>query len=352
MPSGPPACQLQASAPRIDATACSGSLTGWATPMASTNRKSTRALTPSTDNGRRTGGGQSSPLGLEQMAELAAGIIAPDVAASGLPAHWPTPATRDGKGGYLGGRIRDGELSTDTLDVAAQLTGWPTPTAANADGGQMPKDCGPTGLRANGTKATVSLQGIARLSGWPTPLEDDANNATRATGAYQSLTRTAQMSGWATPKSMDGENNIASLEAAEKEAARKSWSNDLRVAAFGTTDSSRKTVELASWPTPMASEAGHGHAGDWSASQTCITNIVLGKGRMPDGTVVKAADARPIGPARLTASGEILTGSSAAMASGGQLNPAFSLWLMGFPTEWASCAPQGTQLYRKSQRNS
>ena len=34
---------------------------------------------------------------------------------------WPTPSTRDHKGGYIGGRIRDGKISTDTLDVAAQL---------------------------------------------------------------------------------------------------------------------------------------------------------------------------------------------------------------------------------------
>jgi hypothetical protein len=36
---------------------------------------------------------------------------------------WPTPATRDHKGGYRGGRIRNGKISTDTLDVAAQLAG-------------------------------------------------------------------------------------------------------------------------------------------------------------------------------------------------------------------------------------
>ncbi len=35
---------------------------------------------------------------------------------------WPTPATRDGKGGYAGGRMRNGKLSTDVLDVTAQLT--------------------------------------------------------------------------------------------------------------------------------------------------------------------------------------------------------------------------------------
>ena len=65
-------------------------LTGWQTPMAQQQRKSTRAMTPSTKNGRRTGGGQSSPPGLEQEAELASGIIAPDVAKSGLPERWPS----------------------------------------------------------------------------------------------------------------------------------------------------------------------------------------------------------------------------------------------------------------------
>lgn len=36
----------------------------------------------------------------------------------------------------------------------------------------------------------------------------------------------------------------------------------------------------------------------------------------------------------------------------GQLNPLFSLWLMGFPPEWLSCAPQATRLSRKSRRSS
>ena len=35
---------------------------------------------------------------------------------------WPTPSTRDHKGGYIGGRIRNGKVSWDTLDVAVQHT--------------------------------------------------------------------------------------------------------------------------------------------------------------------------------------------------------------------------------------
>ena len=35
---------------------------------------------------------------------------------------WPTPTRRDYKGGYSGGRIRNGKVSMDTLDVAVQYT--------------------------------------------------------------------------------------------------------------------------------------------------------------------------------------------------------------------------------------
>ena len=34
--------------------------------------------------------------------------------------NWPTPSARDHKGGYQGGRIRNGKVSLDTLDVAVQ----------------------------------------------------------------------------------------------------------------------------------------------------------------------------------------------------------------------------------------
>jgi hypothetical protein len=45
---------------------------------------------------------------------------------------WPTPSTRDHKGGYIGGRIRNGKVSWDTLDVAVQHT-----DNQSKDGGQL-----------------------------------------------------------------------------------------------------------------------------------------------------------------------------------------------------------------------
>lgn len=58
---------------------------------------------------------------------------------------WPTPSVRDYKGGYQGGRIRNGKISTDTLDVAAQLAGWRTPSASDSEGGVMEIRPGTTG---------------------------------------------------------------------------------------------------------------------------------------------------------------------------------------------------------------
>ena len=49
---------------------------------------------------------------------------------SSLPRMWPTPTARDGKGGYLGGRVRNGKVSWDTLDVAVQHTDNPDKTPA------------------------------------------------------------------------------------------------------------------------------------------------------------------------------------------------------------------------------
>ena len=52
----------------------------------------------------------------------------------------------------------------------------------------------------------------------------------------------------------------------------------------------------------------------------------------------------------LTDSGKQQIGSPAATEKPGQLNPAHSRWLMGYPPEWDACAPTVTPSSRKSRK--
>lgn len=56
---------------------------------------------------------------------------------------WPTASSRDHKGGYTGGRIRNGKVSMDTLDVAVQ---------AHADGGLMSGPPAPANPSTGGSR--------------------------------------------------------------------------------------------------------------------------------------------------------------------------------------------------------
>ena len=69
-----------------------------------------------------TGGESVAPSHIDGSHGWNLGAAARDSLSDKPHRMWPTPSTRDYKGGYLGGRIRNGKISWDTLDVAVQHT--------------------------------------------------------------------------------------------------------------------------------------------------------------------------------------------------------------------------------------
>lgn len=93
---------------------------------------------------------------------------------------------------------------------------------------------------------------------------------------------------------------------------------------------------MAPWPTTSVRDVKGGFLG----------------GRIRKGkwsTDVLDVAAQLVMPCRLTASGDLLTGSDAKMENSGQLNPAPSRWLMGYPKAWDEAALRAWKSFRKQQ---
>ena len=163
--------------------------------------------------------------------------------------------------------------------------------------------------------------------------------------------------GWPTPKSCDGRGNVYEQRGDCRRselrisAALAGWPTTTSTDALRCPGQSFMTPNItlnhaavfAGWPTPSCSNDRAGNPDSAMSMQRLDGSKV--QQRLQDFAAI-------CGPARLTASGEMLTGLDAEMESGGQLNPAHSRWLMGLPPEWDACAPTATRSTPKRRASS
>jgi hypothetical protein len=253
-------------------------------------------------------------------------------------AGWPTPAAEEpeqflarkekakANGAQLG-------VSLTSLSLVSTMAGWPTPTKEDGKSSRRHgyHEDGRERAAVNPVKETLTghpgttLTDAANMAGWPTPRAaqqgpDYAIKDRPEKGGY-SLETTTQMAGWPTPQGRDGAEGRSGME--ERTGGRQRNLDDY--------------VTLAGWPTAV--DSFRSRSGD-------------GIGEMGLDQMVRTMVEAPSGPARLTVIGELLTGSSAGMESGGQLNPEHSRWLQGLPAAWGSCGAMAIQSMPRSRKRS
>lgn len=258
----------------------------------------------------------------------------------GLPpaeeAGWPTATQQDSV------RCPSIEATTPniTLNHAVNLAGWPTCTSKESAGGEY-SDPEKAMARATGPHAN-DLRDFAQMAGWTTP---QAHDSTGRSASQKDLHGTkhgcaclgldAQLSGWATPdaQAMNDGEQLDTWDARQAKNKAKHGNGN------GAGMPIAIQCQLSGWATPVVQQANGTPEAFLRRKKESMERGSQSMGLCLSDLNMQVQAYLP-GPARLTASGELLTGSSAGMISGGRLSPAMSLWLMMGPLwkQWLTCA--------------
>ena len=224
---------------------------------------------------------------------------------------WPTPKAKEVAEDYdqYIKRMKSskhaknrGKTEPASVSMAAQLTPWLTPTTSDMNGVRELD-----GKRSGGLNTQVQ-------SAWPTPLASDQRGS--AGVGKKELPNIAKLAApWPTPRAHDTHN----LNNSEKVVQGRVENGRATVAEIVTHNTS-------AWATPTATDPSRGT----KPPRPQDTGIPLTQ--QVSGLTQEKSTAETENP----------------VAS--QLNPRFSLWLMGYPIEWAYSGERVTPLSRKQQQ--
>lgn len=248
-----------------------------------------------------------TPAGRRYLAHTASARRTSDSGCIG----WPTPQVCNGpKMGTNRGKDHGGARRRITpQNVEGIIAGWTTASASDGERAGTITD----------NMTGSSLPQMARAAGWRSPDAMECGGAQDAEkrlegGHALRLQDQATLAGWATPRSGKTTDENSETWKARNQAGD--------VATMPLTLQSN----MAGWPTPSANEDAAGtEKGDM---QVMLSHVSLKCGTEANGTT-----------------------AATEKQDAYRLNPLFSLWLMGFPAEWACSGARAMQSYRKSRRH-
>lgn len=234
--------------------------------------------------------------------------------------------------GVLWERTMPGHPIAETASGSSD-TPFPTPTA----GGHTQNQSGYPGAPVRPT-----LLGMARMGVWPPPCASEARQGLQIRrpgkkGSQQSLSTMVHF--WPTPCAMEPEKNLEA-HTAKQELPRAQRGG-------GNGDNLATAVKRALWPTPKVA------SGD-SQYQPGTRKKVLNLSGAVKFSTPRASDcnrtrqnATECTRRREAAGQATLTEQIANEGNGGQLNPTWVEWLMGWPLGWTDCAVSATDKFQQ-----